>query len=87
MDECFGLVELVEVLFKVWFMDLFDFMDCKKFYVLYDLLIEVEIVKNFSEYSIIFFYFDLLFGVRFIIQKLLKQIQEKWVICVINYKK
>nr|XP_034311144.1 uncharacterized protein LOC117684166 [Crassostrea gigas] len=87
MDERFGSAELVEASLKARLMDLPDFMDRKKLYALHDLLTEVETVKNLSEYSTIFFYLDSSLGVKPIIQKLSKQIQEKWVTRATNYKK
>lgn len=87
MDERFGSAELVEASLKARLMDLPDFMDRKKLYALHDLLTEVETVKNLSEYSTIFSYLDSSLGVRPIIQKLSKQIQEKWVTRATNYKK
>lgn len=87
MDERFGSAELVEASLKARLMDLPDFMDRKKLYALHDLLTEVETVKNLSEYSTIFSYLDSSLGVKPIIQKLSKQIQEKWVTRATNYKK
>lgn len=64
-----------------------DFVDRKQLYELHDLLDEIEAVKSIEEYSVIFSYLDSSLGIKLIVQKLPKQMQEKWDTRVVNYKK
>ena len=87
MDERFGSAELLQSSLKTRLSDLPDLTDRKQLYALHDLLTEIEAVKNLQEYSVTISYLDSSLGIKPVIQKLPRHIQEKWVNRVVSYKK
>ncbi|CAG2233036.1 unnamed protein product [Mytilus edulis] len=87
LDQRFGSAELLESALKTKLSNLPNMIDRKVLYDLHDLLNEIQAVKTLREYSVIFSYLDSSLGIRPIVQKLPKFIQDKWITRVVNYKK
>ena len=87
LDKRFGSPELIESVLKSRIMKLPDSLDYQRLYELSDLLVEIQAVKVLPAYSSIFAYLDSSLGLKQIIQKLPRHIQDKWINRVVNYKK
>lgn len=66
-------MELVEYVLKIKFRDFFRIInwDSKWLYELVDILVEIEVIKEDLNYFVLLLYFDLLFGINLIVNKLL----------------
>lgn len=89
MDEWFGVLEMVEVFIKYKFNLFLRFgnKENKKLYELVDIMIEIELLMGNLYYFILLLYFNFFLGVFFIIYKFFFNLQEKWMMRVVNYKK
>lgn len=89
MDEWFGVLEMVEVFIKYKFNLFLRFgnKENKKLYELVDIMIEIELLMENLYYFILLLYFNFFLGVFFIIYKFFFNLQEKWMIRVVNYKR
>lgn len=56
-------------------------------YDLVDILLEIQCLKEDLNYVVLFFFYDIFLGVNFIIVKLFQFFQNKWMDCVVRYKK
>ena len=87
LDKRFGSAELLESTLKARLSNIPDLNIRKNLYELHDLLCEIQAVKTIDKYSVIFAYLDSSLGIKPIVQKLPRYIQEKWITRVVNYKK
>ncbi|XP_078330327.1 uncharacterized protein LOC111129274 [Crassostrea virginica] len=87
LDERFGSPEHIESSLQFRLTNIQEPADRKKLYDLHDLLCEIQAIKNIDTYSVVFSYLDSSLGIKPIVQKLSKPLQDKWVTRVVNYKK
>jgi len=88
LDERYGSPEMIEAAVKA---KLANFpkltnKDCKKLYELYDILSEIEAIKENPKYFALLAYYDSSSGVLPIVHKLPYGIQEKWTSRAARYK-